>query len=61
MEAITTHGSCPVLKSPKYCEALATLPVGTWTCGMILGPSPYSNGNWPMADLAVLKVRSWEL
>ena len=53
MEAITLDPTCPVGNSPKYREAGRR--VGReWICIKMLG-SQYC-GDWPSADLAVLKV-----
>ena len=58
MEAITLEGF-PVWKSPKHQEARRRLD-GTWewVCSKILGTHL---GDWPVADLAVLKVGAGDL
>ena len=54
MEAITLDGPCPVWNSPKYQEA-GRLKGREWLCSKVLGTQYL--GDWPVADLAVLKVR----
>ena len=54
MEAATLDPTCPVGNSFKYREAGQRLS-RVWLCSKILG-TQYC-GDWPAADLAVLKVR----
>ena len=54
MEAITLDPKCPVWNSPKYHEA-GRIKGREWLCSKILGTQYL--GDWPVADLAVLKVR----